>query len=324
MRNAWTQIRTLVVSTWEKVSAMESRFHDRLFQRWPVPMRLAGALLRGVYALFVAPAFAVILALLLVGLVISDKIPFIVWFSVASAWIVATVSIAKVRWVNEQRIVRRILLVFCSAAIMALFAHWYITWCLTSYAESQKKKDIHPAETSSDQVAYEEMKKAVKDELAQLASANTPTVVHREELPNISLALVHPDDPALILNDTSSAIVRDFLYWYELWDLSVIQNGHAIVLPIPAAKGDWIRAKESAGPMEIFQNVKKGDHISGFIGASCPKCKRNEWIYVDIVFGTGGWYVKLTDQELKEMEKKTFTLPIDYPLSRRKQITQFQ
>jgi hypothetical protein len=284
-------------------------------------MWFGGGLLRFLYALFVAPAFAVILALLLVGLVISDKITFIVWFSVASAWIVATVSIAKVDWVNRQRIVRRIFLVFGSALIMAFLANRYISWCLVSYAGAQKEN--HPAETSSNQVAYEAMKKAIKEQLTQLATANTPIVAHREELPNISLALVHPDDPALILNNTSSVIVRDFLYWYELWDLSVIQNGHATVLPIPTAKGDWIRAKESSGPMQIFQNVTKSDHISGFIGASCPKCKRNEWIYVDILYGTGGWYVELTDQELKEMGKKTYTLPINYPLARRKQITQF-
>jgi hypothetical protein len=167
------------------------------------------------------------------------------------------------------------------------------------------------------------MKKAIKDQLALLAPLPTPAVVHREEAPNISLTLVHPEDPALMLNNTSSAIVRDFLYWYELWDLSVIQNEHAIVLPILSAKGDWIRPKESSGPMQIFQNVKKGDHISGFIGASCPKCKRNDWLYVDIVFGTGGWYVELTDKELKETEKKTVNLPLNYPLARRKQITQF-
>jgi hypothetical protein len=136
MHQVWQQTKTFALSLWERISATDARIHEYLFQRWPRLMRSGGGLLRGLYALFVSPAFAVILALLLVGLVISDKITFIVWVSVASAWIVATVSIAKVDWVNRQRIGRRIFLVFGFGVLMALLANKYITWCLTSYAEA--------------------------------------------------------------------------------------------------------------------------------------------------------------------------------------------
>ncbi len=194
-------------STWGTVSHADVRVHQYLYTRWPKAIGVIGWTLRLLYAGCVAPAFAVMLALLLVGLVISGQVTFIVSISVFSAWLVAILSVAKSEWVNKQRIGRRFLIVLCAAGLLASLANRYVKWCLAGYARTQPKTSAQSDSNNNDRLAYERMKELFDQELRSLPVSpfppTSPAEGNSEAKPDVSLALVHPTGPALMLNNTS-------------------------------------------------------------------------------------------------------------------------
>jgi hypothetical protein len=78
----------------------DEKLHTELYSKFPTSMRVGGWILRRLYGGAVSPAFAVILGLLLVGLVISGVGPIIVSMSVFAAWLVVNLALAKADWVN--------------------------------------------------------------------------------------------------------------------------------------------------------------------------------------------------------------------------------
>ncbi len=122
---------------WGTIVELDAKFHDSLYGQYPRTMRFGGDLLRGFYGVCVSPAFAVVLTLLLVGLVISGVVPIIVSISVFAAWLVTILSLARNERVNKLSIVRRLVLVFGVAAIAAVVANRYVRWCLANYYKSQ-------------------------------------------------------------------------------------------------------------------------------------------------------------------------------------------
>src|SRR5277367_4838809 len=64
--------------------------------------------------------------------------------------------------------------------------------------------------------------------------------------PDVSLRLVYPESPALLLVNTSPIVARDIKYWAAIWNLDKPDRNDP--LPIPAATFDYIRAHETGGP----------------------------------------------------------------------------
>lgn len=68
---------------------------------------------------------------------------------------------------------------------------------------------------------------------------------------------------------------------------------------------DFVRAKDYGGPEDIFRqlgsNVKKGNRLFGFAGATCPDCAdtRQIWIYID--YQVNGWYAPLPKDQLGKL-----------------------
>jgi hypothetical protein len=91
-------------------------------------------------------------------------------------------------------------------------------------------------------------------------------------LPDVTLRLVQPKAPGLVLVNLSGTVARDIKYSFALYD---IDKRHEY-LPIPTTTFDFIRPHESGGPEDLFgriaSNLSRGDRISGSISVTCPDC----------------------------------------------------
>jgi hypothetical protein len=157
------------------------------------------------------------------------------------------------------------------------------------------------------------------------------------EKPDIGLRLVYLDLPALILTNSSGAILRDPSYAPLIWDLeNVVKQGVARPVPlrIPTAvlKDGFIRPHESTGPFALVSQVEKevgpGDRLFGYIEVSCPTCVESRDYWVFAVRGKGGWYAEAKgrislnslEQRILEIEKNPDQFLKDIPESERVQI----
>ena len=154
-----------------------------------------------------------------------------------------------------------------------------------------------------------------------------PAKSHTEEKPDISIRLVYPSAPAVYFINSSNVILRDYKYWFAIVDLTKSQPAKMDALQIPSENGDWIRAREKAGPMDIFSRVapflQAGDRLTGYIGVGCPNCKKTRLFWVDIRWQDGGWYAELSDAEVKALGSPTVVpqqFPDGIPIARRKPI----
>jgi hypothetical protein len=129
LRWCWHQFQR----RWHRVTQYDNELHKIVSFRFPKTVRFMDTLLQWLYDICISPAFAIILSLLLVGLVLSEIAPLIISLSVVLAWWVAVLSVAKASWVNRLNIVRRLFLVLVMAFVMAGFGNWYIKFCLASY-----------------------------------------------------------------------------------------------------------------------------------------------------------------------------------------------
>lgn len=115
-------------------------------------------------------------------------------------------------------------------------------------------------------------------------------------LPEVKLSFVYPDDPALLLINTSNAIAKEIKWEVALWDLNTPDRTNP--LPIPASTFDFIRPHQRGGPQNLFDSpnvlplLKNGDRLFGSASVVCPDCVRGHTYWVYIVWHEGGWYAE--------------------------------
>jgi hypothetical protein len=128
---------------------LDDRVHIYLSAKFPRAIPVVSRILRLFYAICISPAFAVVLALLLVGFVISGEVTIIVSLSAICAWLIACLSIAKAEWVNRQRIGAKVSVLILSALILFFATHKYVDWCLRHYSMNKAKQDKDQADQES-------------------------------------------------------------------------------------------------------------------------------------------------------------------------------
>lgn len=123
------------------------------------------------------------------------------------------------------------------------------------------------------------------------------------EKPDVSLRLVQPAGPMLVLDNNSGVIARDIKKLVGIWnadDLRTYVPGSSgnDPLPIPVSTFDVLRPHVSSGPESLFQQmvnagyVKPGNRLIGSIGVVCPTCVRGHTYFVYIVWGKEGWFTE--------------------------------
>ncbi len=120
-----------------KARNWNARVHQRLHTNHPTLAKIVGVFLRFFWNASTHPAFAVLLALLLVGFVISGAITIIVSVSVYVAWLITVLWLAHSAPIKAISVLPRLILVLVFAFCTAFGANWYVHWCLRTYAKNQ-------------------------------------------------------------------------------------------------------------------------------------------------------------------------------------------
>ena len=121
-----------------QISAADARFHGWLNINWPTTVRVIGAVLSWLYDLCTNSAFAVVVSLLLVGLVISGVVTLTVVLSSMAAWMIALLSLARAGWMKKLRIAPRFIVFLFIVSSTAFGTNGYIHWCLRHYASTRE------------------------------------------------------------------------------------------------------------------------------------------------------------------------------------------
>jgi hypothetical protein len=106
-----------------------------------------------------APAFGIVVSLLLVPLVMSGAIPLTAWGSVTAAWFISILSIGRNQWVKRLTLGRRASLVLGCALVMGFVGDRYIHWSIVNYYRNQPK----PQNNSDD--LFQALRQTVREEL---------------------------------------------------------------------------------------------------------------------------------------------------------------
>lgn len=308
LRWYWRKCKAL----WSGLIRADSTFHAWLYSRFPLPVKIGGTILRAAYTFFVSPAFAVVLALLLVPFVISGVVPVIVTLSVFGAWMVATLSVAKLQSVNQLRIGRRLILVIGVAALMAIAGNKYVKWVLVNFYKTQRAavqvSDI-------DKLAYDRFKELFDTEVERYISSQTtranPTGVQvvnppKEQKADLALEFAGKQDLLLMLSNTTTIPARDPKHWFGIIDATnmyVFPDKPGVYQPLPLQTqtfaNDYVRGGERTGPYSVLsespsesakKHAKDGDILFGMISATCINCIRVRKYYIYFRIGSGGWF----------------------------------
>jgi hypothetical protein len=123
--------------------------------------------------------------------------------------------------------------------------------------------------------------------------------LHRAE-PEVTLRLVDPADPKLILVNDSSVEADDVGYGVALYNVDNLpENGDT--LPIEASGVEQLPPHHSYGPLRLFDAVevrawlKPGHRIVGTIAIDCATCARGYTYWVSLTSGEGGWFAEIKD-----------------------------
>jgi hypothetical protein len=113
--------------------------------------------------------------------------------------------------------------------------------------------------------------------------------------PDVTLELVNPESPAVLLINASDAVAREIKYWAAMWNLETRK-----VLPIPSASFDYIRPREAGGPEAFFglpnvdATLNAGNRLAGVVAVTCPNCTASHAYWVYVIWGQGGWFSKIS------------------------------
>ena len=120
---------------------------------------------------------------------------------------------------------------------------------------------------------------------------------HREK-PEISLRLVTPESPSVVLVNDSQINAKEIKWGVVLWKCSNPTEFNP--LRIPVQMFDWIKPGKLGGPEDIFSQVssqiKTGDLLCGSAFVDCPECTRGKTYLVSIKYGSGGWFSEWSGQ----------------------------
>jgi hypothetical protein len=119
------------------------------------------------------------------------------------------------------------------------------------------------------------------------------------EKPDVSLALIYPEEFAVLLLNDSSVLLSKPKWGFAIWNLGKVDDPaeKTAVLPIPTAEGDYIRPHEAVGPQGAISQVPSlvhpGDRLFGYVFVECPECLKSRYYWVYAVVKQGGWFSEM-------------------------------
>lgn len=222
------------------------RVHQSMHQNHPVFTRMVGGGLRWFFGLSTHPAFAVVLALLLVGFVISGVVTVIVSLSVFFAWLVTILWIAHSEPIKKLNILPRVTLMLLVGIAAGIIANLYVKWCLKNFAIHQPVPSATVAPTS-DQALYQRLSDLLHQEIYRVESERrneTNAVSARAgktippESPDIRLKIVGTKRFDIVIENASNTLLREPKYWVAMFNLTKSKPNQIVTVPITTFLGD--------------------------------------------------------------------------------------
>jgi hypothetical protein len=121
---------------------------------------------------------------------------------------------------------------------------------------------------------------------------------------DVSLKLVYPEAPALVLINNSETIARDIKWTVILLNMDLPDRNDP--LPIPTTTFDWLRPRSHSAPQNLFsappvaQLLQPGNRLFGSASVICAGCSRGRTYIVYIVWDQGGWFAEIEDEKSGE------------------------
>ena len=118
--------------------------------------------------------------------------------------------------------------------------------------------------------------------------------------PEVTLRLVDPADPKLILVNDSGVEAKDVGYGVALYNVDNLPEDGA-TLPIEASGVEQLPPHHSYGPLRLFDAaevkawLKPWHRIVGTIAIDCAACARGYTYWVSLEWGEGGWFSEIKD-----------------------------
>ena len=119
--------------------------------------------------------------------------------------------------------------------------------------------------------------------------------------PDVSLRLVYPEDPALVLENNTDTVAKDIKWMVILFNMDRPDRNDP--LPIPISTFDWIRPHAATGPQNLFGSalvsplLQPGNRLFGSASVSCATCSRGHSYYVYVEWGKGGWFAEVEGEK---------------------------
>jgi hypothetical protein len=137
--------------------------------------------------------------------------------------------------------------------------------------------------------------KYAKPDVAGASSAYSKSAVRLAAAPKVTLKLVDPAHPALLLINETGFVAKDVEFAIALWKAETLEELYASEGKGPAT----LLPREAFGPLDLFNPSKislapkPGDKLVGNLSVSCRICARgySYWVYID--WGKGGWYSEI-------------------------------
>jgi hypothetical protein len=150
--------------------------------------------------------------------------------------------------------------------------------------------------TSESSPSYIAFKAAYKSVMENQTKSSTS--------PDVTMRLVGPKRPALVLENISDTVAYQIKY-----ALALLKIGSGLPVAIPIGTFDFLRPHDQGGPLNLFDSpavlhtVHEGDKMFGWIQISCPLCLLTHYFYAYIDFGHTGWYAEVTKDRHEQIVK---------------------
>ena len=123
-----------------RLSNEDKAIHAYFVERFPRATQIFDGFMEWLFNVISHGAFALIVALMLVVLVITDKISLLVGICIGGAWLVAFVWIARAKRIGGLTILTRTIVVSAVGISLAVIAIEIGTWAMNSYVASKAPK----------------------------------------------------------------------------------------------------------------------------------------------------------------------------------------
>jgi hypothetical protein len=135
----WAYLRMLA----QKILDRDAKVHSYFMGRFPRVVEITDSVLEGIFYVLTHAAFALIGALLLTVLVLTDKISVIVAVCIGLSWLVAFTWIARANPIRKLMVLSRLTAVTGAGIILATAALWLGNWAIAAKQKSAAQNAAH-------------------------------------------------------------------------------------------------------------------------------------------------------------------------------------